>query len=74
MFSGESFFLQSITAEKDGWVLLATPVPGGITDVKIERGKELFVQKDGFLAGTPGIEVSTKVQSLLRGMIGGVGV
>jgi uncharacterized protein (TIGR00266 family) len=75
MFSGESFFMQHIIAgEKPGWVLLASPVPGGITDVEIKPGQELTVQKSGFLAGTQGVEVSTKVQSLARGMFGGEGL
>ena len=74
MFSGESFFMQHIVAEeRPGWVLLASPVPGGITDVEIKAGQELTVQKNGFLAGTPGIEVSSKVQSLARGFLSGEG-
>ena len=73
MFSGESFFMQSIEAEQQGWALLATPVPGGIMELPIEAGKTMVVQKDGFLAGTTGVEVSTKVQSLLRGFLGGEG-
>lgn len=75
MFSGESFFMQHVRAdEKAGWVLFASPVPGGITDLEIKAGQEMTVQKSGFLAGTPGIEVSTKVQSLWRGMFGGEGL
>lgn len=73
MFSGESFFLQNITAETAGWVLLATAMPGGIADVAIHAGKELIVQKNGFLAGTSGIQISSKVQSLARGLFGGEG-
>lgn len=74
MFSGESFFMQSITAEKGpGWVLLAAAVPGEIAPVEIEEGRELIVQKNGFFAGTPGVEVSTKVQSLAKGLFSGEG-
>lgn len=74
MFSGESFFMQHIVAEeRAGWVLLASPVPGSITDIEIKQGQELTVQKNGFLAGTPGVEVSTKVQSLARGFLSGEG-
>ncbi len=73
MFSGESFFLQSIAAEKPGWVLLATAMPGGITDVEVTAGQALIVQKNGFLAGTTGIQISSKVQSLARGFFGGEG-
>ncbi|MFH1157321.1 MAG: TIGR00266 family protein [Pseudomonadota bacterium] len=74
MFSGESFFMQHVTAKgRPGWVLFASSIPGGISEVEIEPGKELTVQKNGFLAGTPGIEVSSKVQSLTRGFLSGEG-
>lgn len=74
MFSGESFFMQNITAEKGaGWVLLAPTIPGEVVPVEIRDGQELIVQKNGFFAGTPGIEVSTKVQSLAKGMFSGEG-
>lgn len=74
MFSGESFFMQNIVAEdSDGWVLLASPVPGGITNIEIKPGQEMTVQKNGFLAGTEGVEVSTKAQSLVRGIFSGEG-
>jgi uncharacterized protein (TIGR00266 family) len=74
-FSGESFFMQSITAENGpGWVHLASPVPGAITTIEIRPGQEYSVQKNGFLAGTSGIEVSTRVQSLTRGLLGGEGM
>lgn len=75
MFSGESFFMQHVVAEKKaGWVLFASSIPGGITDIDIKQGQELTVQKNGFLAGTPGIEVSSKVQSLMRGFLSGAGL
>ena len=75
MFSGQSFFMQHVVAEtKPGWVLFASPVPGGITDVEIKPGMTLTVQKNGFLAGTSGIDVSTKSQGLIQGFLGGQGV
>ena len=74
MFSGESFFMQSIEAEKsDGWAIISTPVPGGITPYELKKGTELLVQKNGFLAGSPGVEVSTKMQNLVRGFFSGEG-
>lgn len=74
MFSGESFFMQHVAAEgRAGWVLFASPVPGGITDVEIKAGHELTVQKNGFLAGTSGVQVSTKAQGLIQGFLGGEG-
>ena len=74
MFSGESFFMQHVIADAGGgWALLASPAPGSITEVEIKPGTELTVQKSGFLAGTSGIEVSSKVQSLARGFFSGEG-
>lgn len=74
MFSGESFFMQSITAEKGaGWVLLAASIPGEIAPVQIKEGEELIVQKNGFFAGTSGIEVSTKTQGISKGLFSGEG-
>ncbi len=74
MFSGESFFMQNITAEKGaGWVLLAAAIPGEIAPVEIREGQALIVQKNGFFAGTPGIEVSTKAQSISKGLFSGEG-
>jgi len=74
MFSGESFFMQHVVADKaPGWALLASPAPGSITDIEIRPGVELTVQKSGFLAGTSGVEVSSKVQSLARGFFSGEG-
>lgn len=74
-FSGESFFLQSISADDGpGWALLASAAPGEIVPVDIAEGRELTVQKNGFLAGTPDIVVSTKVQSLMKGVFSGEGL
>lgn len=74
MFSGESFFMQVIEAvDKDGWVMLATAMPGSFGELKLDGNTEWLVQKNGFLAGEETIEVSTKAQSLLRGMLSGEG-
>jgi len=74
-FSGESFFMQHIEAESAaGWVMLAAPMPGGIAAVDVTAGRELTVQKNGFLAATQGISVSTKVQSLTKGILSGEGL
>lgn len=74
LFSGESFFMQSIEADKSsGWAMLTTPVPGGITPYQLKKGIELLVQKDGFVAGSQGVEVSTKMQNLMRGLFSGEG-
>ncbi len=75
LFSGESFFMQQAKAkEKDGWILFASKKPGGIGEIDIKPNTELMVQKDGFIAGTKDVEVSTKVQSLIKGIFGGEGL
>lgn len=74
-FSGESFFMQHIEAEAGaGWVMLAAPMPGGIKAVEVAAGRGLTVQKNGFLAATQGVSVSTKVQSLTKGILSGEGL
>ncbi len=73
-FSGESFFLQTIEADKEeGWTMLATPAPGGIIAVELDGTREWKVQKGGFLAGTRDVQVSTKAQGLGKGMFSGEG-
>lgn len=75
MFSGESFFLQNLSAEDGpGWALLAPAAPGEVVPVEVTEGRPLNVQKNGFLAGTPDIDVSTKVQSLAKGILSGEGL
>ncbi len=72
--AGESFFFQELVASRgDGEVLLGHPLPGGILDVALDGSYGLTVQKDGFLAGTSGVQVDTKVQNLLRGLFSGEG-
>ena len=74
-FSGESFVLQQISADRGpGWALLAAPAPGEIIPVEVSPGREYTVQKNGFLAGTTRIDVSTKVQSLAKGVLSGEGL
>lgn len=74
LFSGESFFMQKLEAEGGaGWALLAAATPGEIVAVDLRQGDQLTVQKGGFLAATSGVEVSTKMQGLMKGMFSGQG-
>ena len=73
MFSGESFFIQHILAKKSGWAVLSTATPGDIVEINLSQGKRILAQKDSFLAGTDGIEVSSKMQSLAKGFLSGEG-
>ena len=74
MLAGEKFFFQTISASRgDGEVLLAPSIPGSIVDVELDGSYDLLVQKDGFLAGTHAISVSTKMQNLMQGFLSGEG-
>ena len=75
MLSGEKFFFQEINAPRgQGEVMLAPTIMGHIQAVQLDGSYKLLVQKDGFLAGTSGIEVSTKMQNLAKGMFSGEGL
>jgi uncharacterized protein (TIGR00266 family) len=74
MLAGEKFFFQTLTAKRGpGEITLAPSTPGDIIDVDLDGSYSLVVQKDGFLAGTMGIEVSSKMQNLMQGMFSGEG-
>jgi len=74
MLSGESFFFQEVNAARGGGELtLAPKTLGDIEAVELDGSYTLLVQKDGFLACTDGIEVSTKMQNLSRGLFSGEG-
>lgn len=74
MLSGETFFFQEMNATRGGGeVLLAPPSLGDIEAIELDGSYKLYVQKDGFLAGTKGIEVNTKMQNLGKGLLSGEG-
>ncbi|MFZ5642850.1 MAG: TIGR00266 family protein [Bacillota bacterium] len=74
MVAGESFFLQTLTARRGpGEVLLAPSMPGDVVDVELDGSYNLVVQKDGFLAGSAGLQVSAKLQNLAQGIFSGEG-
>jgi uncharacterized protein (TIGR00266 family) len=74
MLTGESFFFQTLTARRGpGKVLLAPSIPGDIVDVELDGSYSLVVQKDGFLAGSMGLQVSTKMQNIAQGLFSGEG-
>lgn len=60
MFGGESFFLNTYTADKPGEsIALAPPLPGDIAVIEM-KGETLLVQSGSYLAASEGIEVDTK--------------
>ncbi|MDR2354550.1 MAG: TIGR00266 family protein [Deltaproteobacteria bacterium] len=68
VLAGEKFFFQTLTAKRgSGYVLFAPATTGAIVDLPLDGSYELSVQKDGFLGGTSGINVSTKMQNLAKG-------
>jgi len=74
MIAGESFFFQTLTARRGpGEVLLAPSTPGDIIDVELDGSYSMLVQKDGFLAGSAELVVSTKMQNLAQGIFSGEG-
>ncbi len=60
MFGGESFFLNTYTAKKQGdSVALAPALPGDIAVIDLQ-GEELLVQSGSYLGSSSGVKVDTK--------------
>ena len=76
MFAGESIFMSTYTAEKDGAkVAFATTVPGAVMPINLtEIPQGFIIQKGAFLAAQPGVELSVKLtKRLSAGLFGGEG-
>lgn len=75
MFSGDSLF-RNIYAAKggDGMIAFASSFPGSILPFEITPGREIIVQKSGFLASELGVELSVYLQKkVASGFFGGEG-
>ena len=73
MFGGESFFMNTYTAKKQGdSVALAPPLPGDISVIEM-NGETLMVQSGSYLASSAGINVETK-WSGAKGFFGSKGL
>lgn len=73
MFSGESMFTNTYTAEGGpGMIAFASSVPGSIIPFDISKG-EMIVQKGGYLASEPGVEFSVAFNKISAGLFGGEG-
>ena len=74
MFSGESMFQKTYTAEGgDGLIAFASSVPGSIIPFDVSQG-DIIVQKGGYLASQPSVELSIAFQKRLgAGFFGGEG-
>lgn len=74
MFSGESLFQNRYTSRGNGLIAFASSFPGSIRAVEIGPGREVIVQKSGFLASEEGVELSVFFQKkAAAGFFGGEG-
>ena len=75
MFSGENLFKNEYTAVgRPGRIAFASSFPGSIRAIQIEPGRDVIVQKSGYLASEQGVDVSVHFQKRLSaGFLGGEG-
>ena len=75
MLSGDSIFQNRYTAQGGhGLIAIASTFPGSIRAFDIGPGRELVVQKSGFLASEAGVQLSVFFQKKLgSGFFGGEG-
>ena len=75
MFSGESMFQNIYTCMGgEGMIAFASSFPGTIIPFDITPGNDMIVQKSGFLASEPGVQLSIHFQKRLgAGLFGGEG-
>lgn len=75
MFTGESIFQNIYTAMRhEGMIAFASSFPGSIRAVNITPDRPIIVQKRGFLASTPGVDLSVSMQKKMRtGLFSGEG-
>lgn len=75
MFAGESLFMATYTAIRPGAeIVFASTFPGKIVDLDLQRGREIIAQKDAFLCGSQGVELSVEfTRKFSAGLCGGEG-
>ncbi len=75
MFAGESLFMATYTAEKDGArIAFSSTVPGEIIGLKIDDYKEFICQKGAFLCAEPTVNLAvTLTKKFSGGLLGGEG-
>ena len=73
MFSGESLFMATYTAQRTAEITLAASLPGEIRAVEVHQGREYVAQKNAFLCATPGVQLSAQVNGARSGLFGGEG-
>lgn len=71
---GGIFMTQYLAQNGPGMVAFATKVPGHIVPIDIQQGRTMLVHRHGWLASTPGVNVSVALQQSIRsGLFGGDG-
>lgn len=75
MFAGEAMFHNRYTAEGgEGTIAFASSFPGSIRPFEIREGRELILQKRGFLAAESTVELAVHFQKKIgAGLFGGEG-
>lgn len=74
MFSGESLFMATYTAQRpNAQITLASSFPGTILPLQLGGGRDFICQKSAFLCATPGVTLSTAFQRARTGFFGGEG-
>ena len=75
MISGESFFMNTYTAQEDNaTIAFATAVPGSIVALDVEQGT-YYAQKGSFLAAEQGVQLgATFTRRIAAGLFGGEGI
>ena len=73
LFSGESLFMATYTAQKEADITFAASLPGEIRPFRIAPGQEYIAQKGAFLCATPGVTLSAVVNGMKSGLFGGEG-
>ena len=74
IFSGESMFRNRYTAQGNGLIAFASSFPGSIRALEIDPSHPVIVQKRGYLASEPGVDLSVFFQKKgMAGFFGGEG-
>lgn len=73
MFSGESLFMATYTAEAPNQsITIASSFPGEIKELHISSDKEFICQKSAFVCAEQSVELSTYITSgIKKGLFGG---
>lgn len=73
-FTGESMFINTYTAQRDGEIAFASSFPGEILAVDLRGGKSIIAQKKAFLAMEAGVNMNVFFQKRMSGgFFGGEG-